>query len=84
MDQAREWLSVLGCRVFPTGKSVGYINSAIQEWMRNLKRTGFKCCQEKPLVSLFLTVPQTDTGMQVDDTKACEITNVKELGKLTP
>ena len=84
MDHAREWLSVLGCRVFPAGKSVGYTNPAIQEWMRNLKRTGFECCQEKPLVSLSLTVPQTDTGRQVEDTKACEITIVKELGKLTP
>ena len=30
------------------------------------------------------TVPQTDTGRQVEDTKACEIIIVKELGKLTP
>ena len=33
---------------------------------------------------LHLTVPQTDTGRQVEDTKAREITPVKELGKLTP
>ena len=33
---------------------------------------------------LYLTVPQTDTGRQVEDTKAFEITIVKELGKLTP
>jgi len=32
----------------------------------------------------LLTVPQTDTGRQVEDTKACEITLVKELGNLTP
>ena len=36
------------------------------------------------LGSVCLTVPQTDTGRQVEDTKAREITPVKELGKLTP
>lgn len=30
------------------------------------------------------TVPQTDTGRQVEDTKVFEITLVKELGNLTP
>ncbi len=30
------------------------------------------------------TVPQTDTGRQVEDTKVFERTLVKELGKLTP
>ena len=30
------------------------------------------------------TVPQTDTGSQVENTKALERTRVKELGKLTP
>jgi hypothetical protein len=30
------------------------------------------------------TVPQTDTGGQVENTKALERTQVKELGKLTP
>jgi hypothetical protein len=29
-------------------------------------------------------VPQTDTGGQVENTKACERTVVKELGKLAP
>ena len=33
---------------------------------------------------MSLPVPQTDTGGQVEDTKAREITLVKELGKLTP
>ena len=75
---------MLCCRTVPAGKSVGSISLAVQEWRRDPKRTGYKCCQEKPLVSLFLTVPQTDTGRQVEDTKACEITNVKELGNLTP
>jgi hypothetical protein len=30
------------------------------------------------------TVPQTDTGRQVEDTKVFERTLVKELGNLTP
>ena len=35
-------------------------------------------------VEWMLTVPQTDTGGQVENTKALERTLVKELGKLTP
>ncbi len=30
------------------------------------------------------TVPQTDTGGQVENTKALERTRVKELGKIVP
>ena len=30
------------------------------------------------------TVPETDTGGQVENTKALERSRVKELGKLTP
>jgi hypothetical protein len=42
-------------------------------------------CREKPLsVDARATVPQTDTGRWVEDTKAIERTSVKELGKLTP
>ena len=33
---------------------------------------------------LFETVPQTDTGGQVENTKALERTRVKELGKMVP
>ena len=41
--------------------------------------------QEKPLSdSLYQTVPQTDTGRQVEDTKVHERTRVKELGKMVP
>ena len=41
--------------------------------------------QEKPLSdSLRGTVPQTDTGRQVENTKAHERTRVKELGKMVP
>ena len=72
------------CRDFPVGKSAGYIISASDEWIRDVKRSSLSCRQEKPLASKELSVPQTDTGRQVEDTKACEITIVKELGKLTP
>ena len=34
-------------------------------------------------VDSMLTVPQTDSGGQVENTKALERTLVKELGKLT-
>ncbi len=40
---------------------------------------------ENPLsFSLELTVPQTDTGGQDENSKALERTQEKELGKLTP
>ena len=43
------------------------------------------CGLEKPLsVDVYLPVPQTDTGGQVEQTKANERTLVKEFGKLTP
>ena len=41
--------------------------------------------QEKPLsFRLQTTVPQTDTGGRVENTKALERTRVKELGKMVP
>ena len=57
---------------------------ASDEWNLRGKRSwdGDRC--KKPRRSLHLTVPQTDTGRQVEDTKAFEITIVKELGNLTP
>jgi hypothetical protein len=33
---------------------------------------------------IYRTVPQTDTGGQVENTKALERTWVKELGKIVP
>ena len=43
------------------------------------------CFQENLLsFRLFGTVPQTDTGGQVENTKAIERTRVKELGKMVP
>ena len=42
-------------------------------------------CREKPLSGETLVpVPQTDTGGQVEDTKANGRTLVKELGKMVP
>ena len=35
-------------------------------------------------LQLHQTVPQTDTGDQVENTKALERTRVKELGKIAP
>ena len=41
--------------------------------------------QEKPLsFSRWLTVPQTDTGGQDENSQALERTQEKELGKLAP
>ncbi len=41
--------------------------------------------QEKPLSFRHdTTVPQTDTGGQVENTQALERTRVKELGKMVP
>ena len=41
--------------------------------------------QEKPLSDEgYETVPETDTGGQVENTEALERTRVKELGKMTP
>jgi hypothetical protein len=43
------------------------------------------CFQEKLLsFRSRVTVPQTDTGGQVENTEALEITRVKELGKMAP
>ena len=41
--------------------------------------------QEKPLSFRYHeTVPETDTGGWVENTKALERTRVKELGKMVP
>ena len=39
------------------------------------KASKVRCCK---------TVPQTDTGRRVENTKALERTRVKELGKMVP
>ena len=40
--------------------------------------------EKSRLGTIRSTVPQTDTGRQVEDTKVFEITLAKELGKLAP
>ena len=72
------------CRGTGIGKSVPEYTPAANEQRRNPTESRDGVRLENPLVSICLTVPQTDTGRQVEDTKACEITIVKELGKLTP
>ncbi len=43
------------------------------------------CFQEKLLsIRYYETVPQTDTGGKVENTKALERTQLKELGKMVP
>ena len=43
------------------------------------------CCQEKLLnVEDIVSVPQTDTGRKVENTKVRERNHVKEFGKMTP
>ena len=49
------------------------------------KKWSMLCFQEKLLsIRRRQTVPQTDTGGQVENTKALERTRVKELGKIAP
>ena len=43
------------------------------------------CFQEKASkLNIVEIVPETDTGGQVENTKALERTRVKELGKMVP
>ncbi len=43
------------------------------------------CCQEKHRREVVMPpVPETDTGAQVENTKAIESITVKELGKMPP
>ena len=45
---------------------------------------GTATVKKSRLGSVFMPVPQTDTGGQVEETKVNEGPSVKELGKLTP
>ena len=54
------------------------------EWNLRGKRSVRRRGHENPRRSLHSTVPQSDTGGRVEDTKAFEITIVKELGKMAP
>ena len=40
--------------------------------------------KSQEIAPTLLTVPQTNTGGQVEDTKALERTMLKELGKMPP
>ena len=74
-------LSVEGVRV---GKSALTILGRHGEGSSEPKRV-IPSFQEKPLsFSHRVTVPQTDTGGLVENTKALERTQEKELGKLIP
>lgn len=43
------------------------------------------CCREKHRREVLVPpVPETDTGSQVENTKAIESITVKELGKMPP
>ena len=43
------------------------------------------CCREKHRREVLVPpVPETDTGSQVENTKAIERITVKELGKMPP
>ena len=72
------------------GRTVG--KSAVSTSVWSLRRDAepilvkwvILCCREKPLASYAPPVPQTDSGDQVENTKAIEITMVKELGKMPP
>ena len=68
----------------PVERSCSPIKVPLDEWNLRGKRSWDGGRHEKPRRRFDLTVPQTDTGRQVEDTKAFEITLVKELGNLTP
>ena len=54
------------------------------EWNLRGKRSKRMKGRENRRRRVHSTVPQTDTGGRVEDTKAFEITIVKELGKIAP
>ena len=82
--RSRRWSSVFRGEPGGGGKSPSRTQVASDEWNLRGKRSRDRGRREKPRGSVHLTVPQTDTGRQVEDTKAFERTLVKELGKLTP
>ena len=57
----------------------------MNEWILRVKRSRGADRREMPSkLMAILTVPQTDTGRQVENTKVFERILVKELGKLAP
>ena len=57
----------------------------MRDELTTVRKSSMPRFQEKPLsFRSHATVPQTDTGGQVENTKALERTRVKELGKIVP
>ena len=57
----------------------------MRDELTTVRKSSMPRFQEKPLSFRYCeTVPQTDTGGQVENTKALERTRVKELGKMVP
>ena len=54
------------------------------EFLRDAAKSSDVGAEKSRLGTKRSTVPQTDTGRQVEDTKVFERTIVKELGNLTP
>ena len=55
----------------------------MRDELTTVRKSSMPRFQEKPLsFRSHATVPQTDTGGQVENTEADEITLVKELGKM--
>ena len=82
--RSRRWSSVFRGESWGAGKSVPLERMASDEWNLRGKRSRDQGRREKPRGMVRLTVPQTDTGRQVEDTKAFERTLVKELGNPAP
>ena len=72
----------------PVGGKDRQIRSSIER--REANESGISCnssepsLQEKCLARSKVSVPQSDTGRRVENTKAIGRTLVKELGKLAP
>ena len=50
----------------------------------NPYRIGLAAKESQEIASTLMTVPETDTGGLVENTKALERTVLKELGKMLP
>ena len=86
-DGSRKVVRVLEVPVAALEKVLWQIRARNSRAWRELlrERSNRKGFQEKPLsFSFTLTVPQTDTGGQYENSKALERTQEKELGKLIP
>ena len=68
----------------PVGKSAGVTELRPQSASSDNEVLWGGSSRKPSKLMAILTVPQTDTGRQVEDTKVFERTIVKELGKLTP